>query len=146
MSRPLLILDTMKNIAFFGYRINNVCYLGILVYEFGFIPVSKSLNLFTLFREESLRTHYLGWWVNLLTPTYCWTANDRKLKFYKLVANYKWFWKIEKKIWLTCLIVQLGRHDYTISAKFRSKNALHKNPYIFERKSGKVFLFVLHES
>ena len=42
--------------------------------------------------------------------------------------------------------MQLGRHNYTILAKIRSKNALHENPYIFETKNGKVFLFVLHES
>ena len=35
-------------------------YLGILVCEFGFIPVSKSLNLLTLFRGERLRTPYSG--------------------------------------------------------------------------------------
>ena len=49
LSRPLPILDMMKNIAFFGYIINHVCYLGILVCEFGFILVLKSLNLLKLF-------------------------------------------------------------------------------------------------
>ena len=34
MSRPLLILDMMKNIAFFGYIINHVCHLSILVCKF----------------------------------------------------------------------------------------------------------------
>jgi hypothetical protein len=71
----------MKNIAFFGYAINHVCYLGILVCKFGFIPVLKSLNMFTLFREEILRTPYSQGWVNLPTPTNFGTANDRKLKF-----------------------------------------------------------------
>ena len=42
--------------------------------------------------------------------------------------------------------MQLWRHHYTILAKIRSKNALHENPYIFETKNGKVFLFVLYES
>ena len=60
LSRPLPILDMMKNIAFFGYIINHVCYLGILVCKFGFILVSKSLNLLNLFRGERLRIPYLG--------------------------------------------------------------------------------------
>ena len=34
-------------------------YLGILVCEFGFIPVSKSLNLLTLFRGIGTFTHPL---------------------------------------------------------------------------------------
>ena len=42
--------------------------------------------------------------------------------------------------------MQLSRHNYTILAKIRSKNAFYENPYIFEMKNGKVFLFALYES
>ena len=123
INSPFIISDILKIIAFLENIINHVCYLGILVCKFGFIPVSKSLNLLTLFREvwEHLM-HGGGWgWVIWPIPTNFRIANDRKLNFYRVVAHSMWFSKLEKKYWLTCLVIQLWRHNYAILAKIGGK-------------------------
>lgn len=96
------------------------------------VIIEEGLCWSTMTYDFDVRDNHID---NFCSPT---LQNDIFVSFTTFVSETRWY--------MTCLIMQLWRQNYTISAKIRFKNALYKNSSIFDTKNGKVLLFVLYES